>query len=278
MEVTKQQMTEMQDLIRVGTQNIGCKEVDSVNSRAIYEYLNVQTKYADWIKRAIDKYGFVEWVDFQLLKNENSNSNNPMLDYIVTLDMAKELCMVSNTPNGRVVRQYFIRIERSKPELSYDQIMNQALLMSKERMEAAERKNLALLGANNLLIGKNQVLYEEVADAKEEIIERDKAVEFLSDRSEAVGIATWAGLMFNIQGIDIGERRLFVVLRALGYLTMSTNQPKQIYKEQKLFVTKQSTYINSRGQEVLAQPTPMVTQKGIDKLTPIIRDYVLING
>ena len=63
--------------------------VNSVNSREIYEYLEVGTKYADWIKRAIDKYDFVDGEDFIVLKN--GNGTNAFIDYIVTMDMAKEL-------------------------------------------------------------------------------------------------------------------------------------------------------------------------------------------
>ncbi len=39
----------------------------------------------------LNEYGFEEGVDYILLKNEKSNSNNPMMDYIVTIDMAKEV-------------------------------------------------------------------------------------------------------------------------------------------------------------------------------------------
>ncbi|KLD96729.1 hypothetical protein AA20_11575 [Aliarcobacter butzleri L348] len=49
--------------------------------------------------------------DYIIVKNDE-NSGRPREDYIVTLDMAKELCMVSNTEKGRKVRKYFIEVEK----------------------------------------------------------------------------------------------------------------------------------------------------------------------
>jgi len=111
----------MDNIIPILDNKIGT-ELNSVNSRDIYKYLQVATKYADWIKRAIDKYEFVENEDFTILKN--GNGSNAFLDYIVTLDMAKELCMVSNTPNGKETRKYFISIEKQaqKPLTVIEQI------------------------------------------------------------------------------------------------------------------------------------------------------------
>ena len=44
-----------------------------IGSRPII-HTEVKTKYADWIKRAIDKYGFEEGIDFTILKNGNGNN------------------------------------------------------------------------------------------------------------------------------------------------------------------------------------------------------------
>ena len=88
-------------------------EVNSVNSRDVYEYLEIDTKYATWIKRAIDKYDFEEDVDYVILKNGNNPlGGRPEKDYLVTMDMAKELCMISNTPKGKETRKIFIQADK----------------------------------------------------------------------------------------------------------------------------------------------------------------------
>jgi len=85
-------------------------EVNSVNSRVLHDDLGVKTEYSKWIKRAIEKYGFVENEDYAVVKN--GDGNNAFKDYIVRLDMAKELCMVANTPKGKETRKYFIKVEK----------------------------------------------------------------------------------------------------------------------------------------------------------------------
>jgi len=143
----------------INRQVIGTEEVTAVNSREVYNYLEVVTKYPDWIKRAIDKYGFVEGEDFQLLKNEKSNSNNPKIDYIVSLDMAKELCMVSNTVKGKETRKYFIKVEK---EANKPMSQVEIALMTLQKTIDNEKKQLELEVKTNKVI-------EEVQDVKASI-------------------------------------------------------------------------------------------------------------
>jgi len=98
----------MNDLIQIKQTQIGAENVNSVNSREIYTYLEIDTKYNDWINRAIDKYDFEENVDYSKMSNGTARG----IDYIVSIDMAKELCMVSNTPKGKETRKYFISVEK----------------------------------------------------------------------------------------------------------------------------------------------------------------------
>ncbi|PAF46753.1 hypothetical protein BKH41_08570 [Helicobacter sp. 12S02232-10] len=89
--------------------------------------------FSTWIKDRINKYGFVENEDFIILKTSQSpilfdspnlanhhlvngtQLQNPKLggdrkslDYILTLDTAKEFSMLENNDKGRRVRKYFI--------------------------------------------------------------------------------------------------------------------------------------------------------------------------
>lgn len=86
----------------------------TVNSRLLYNALQVNTKFADWIKRRIDEYEFVENEDYEVfLKFEkNLSGGRPVAEYAITLDMAKELAMVERNQYGRAVRRYFIEIEK----------------------------------------------------------------------------------------------------------------------------------------------------------------------
>lgn len=103
----------MTNLIPITKNEIGNTELNSVNAREIHNYLKVNTKFADWIKRAISKYDFKENVDYVcFLKNEKAGNNAISKDYIVTLDMAKELAMLENNLKGKETRKYFIACEK----------------------------------------------------------------------------------------------------------------------------------------------------------------------
>lgn len=99
----------MNSLIQITKNMINGTEINSVNAREIHEFLKVKTKFADWIKRAIEKYDFVENQDFSILKN--GNGSNAFIDYIVTLEMGKELAMLENNPKGKEIRKEFIDFE-----------------------------------------------------------------------------------------------------------------------------------------------------------------------
>lgn len=117
----------MNDLIKIEKSiYINGTEINSVNAREIHEYLKVKTKFADWIKRAIEKYDFIENQDYAILKN--GNGNNAFIDYLVSIDMAKELAMIENNPKGKETRKYFINFEKKGKELINQQSQEIQLL------------------------------------------------------------------------------------------------------------------------------------------------------
>ena len=100
----------MQNIIKVTKNEIGNAELNSVNARDIHNYLQVKTRFNDWINRAITKYDFKENIDFYSFLSKTSG--RPEKEYIVTMDMAKELAMLENNPKGKETRKYFIDCEK----------------------------------------------------------------------------------------------------------------------------------------------------------------------
>lgn len=95
--------------------------VPTVNARELHAYLEVKTRFNDWITSRIRMYGFVQDIDFVIFTefsvkiNEDGSTDGrgaPATEYYITLDMGKELGMVERTTKGREVRQYFIQCER----------------------------------------------------------------------------------------------------------------------------------------------------------------------
>jgi phage anti-repressor protein len=82
-----------------------------INAREMHEFLEVNWKFADWIQRRLEKYRFVESEDFFRFPGK-STGGRPTTEYLLTIDVAKELAMVENNVQGRQARKYFIECEK----------------------------------------------------------------------------------------------------------------------------------------------------------------------
>lgn len=98
----------MNELIKV-TQNNNGEQL--VNAKDLHDFLQVKSKFADWIKNRIKKYGFIENVDYTTI-SKNLENGGREVEYIITLSVAKELSMVENNSRGREARLYFIECEK----------------------------------------------------------------------------------------------------------------------------------------------------------------------
>lgn len=109
----------MDQLISLQNKLLAEVPVQTVNARDLHAFLQVRRDFSNWIRSRIEKYGFVENQDFvsiETLSSPNlaSSKSRPqkMVDYHLTLDMAKELSMVENNDQGRQARRYFIEAEK----------------------------------------------------------------------------------------------------------------------------------------------------------------------
>lgn len=90
----------------------------TLSARELYEFLEVKANFTDWIKRRIEKYDFSENVDFTKVSLISQNceikkgGDRKSVNYIITLGMTKELCMIENNEKGKEARRYFIECER----------------------------------------------------------------------------------------------------------------------------------------------------------------------
>lgn len=103
-----------------------------INARDVHRLLKVGRDYSTWIKARIKQAGFIENQDFVIVENlsspELASANNEQLspmarpqkliDYIVSLDMAKHLCLMEKNEIGRAVRQHFIDAERQLKQVA----------------------------------------------------------------------------------------------------------------------------------------------------------------
>ena len=109
------------ELIKTTGITLNGDKITAVNARDLWKFLESKQEFANWIKDRIRKYGFKEGLDFTVDKIINGENKGRFAankgrfaanEYLITLDMAKELAMVENNERGRQARQYFIEVEK----------------------------------------------------------------------------------------------------------------------------------------------------------------------
>ncbi len=97
-------------------------EEPTVSGRELHALLEIETRYNDWFPRMCE-YGFQEGKDFCPILSKSSGGR-PATDHAITIQMAKELCMLQRTAKGKRCRAYFISCEEAWN--SPDKIMERA--------------------------------------------------------------------------------------------------------------------------------------------------------
>lgn len=106
-----------------------------INASYVYRLLKVGRDYSKWIKARIEQAGFIENQDYITVQNstiglpklasentvhflrdkmgeqKETRGGHNRFDYIISLDMAKHLCLMEKNEIGRAVRQHFIDAE-----------------------------------------------------------------------------------------------------------------------------------------------------------------------
>ena len=108
----------MNELIALNQSSINGEVQQTVNARELHAFLQSKQDFSTWIKNRVEQYDFVENQDYTLLhkKMEQVSGAKHLIEYYITLDMAKELAMVERNDKGKQARQYFIDCERKLRE------------------------------------------------------------------------------------------------------------------------------------------------------------------
>lgn len=136
----------MNELIKIQVKN----DRQLVSARDLYKGLEIKTRFSLWVKQNFK--GFENGEDFMSVVTTTDMPNGgtkQIQDYLVTIDMAKEICMMSKTEKGKEVRKYFIQVE--KDWNSPDMIMHRALEVSNSRIKLLTAKNQSLANKNKNL-------------------------------------------------------------------------------------------------------------------------------
>lgn len=134
----------MTDMIHIDTAQFGDEEIQAVSARDLYEYLGARKdNFSRWCKRNILDNAFaIEWEDY-IIQTPSDESN----DYILRIDFAKKLSMITDTPKWNEVRQYFLDVEKKykkvvaeiKTPKTYLEALREAVAIQ-ERLELTSGK------------------------------------------------------------------------------------------------------------------------------------------
>lgn len=207
-----------------------------VSARDLHKALEVTDRFSRWFDRML-AYGFEENVDFLGREIFHTQAKTTVQDYVLKMDMAKEIAMLQRNEKSKEVRKYFIQVE--KDFNSPEKIMARALLMADQKVHKLEAQ-----------------------------IEADKPKVIFADAVSASHTSILVGDLAKLisqNGYKIGANRLFSWLRENGYLIKkqgaSWNMPTQKSMDLKLFEIKETNIQHADG-HISINKTPKVTGKG----------------
>jgi anti-repressor protein len=190
-------------MLQIQNTKINNQEINAVSARELHANLELRTEFTNWTKQFLGD--FIQDIDF--VRNEgklNPTNNVPLIDYLFTLDMAKQIAMLTRTAKGKEIRLYFIECEKKLKQQPIKVPTNfiEAMTLALEQAKLLEQQTLLL---------EEQKPQVEFANA-------------VANTCDSITIGGYAGLLAS-SGYDIGQNRLFTWLRDNGYLTTRNNRP-----------------------------------------------------
>lgn len=201
----------MEELIKVQVKN----DRQLVSARDLYKGLEIKTRFSLWVKQNFKVFeegqDFTSVVTTTEVQNNGGTQRRELQDYLLTIDTAKELCMMSKTEKGKEVRKYFIQVEKNWN--SPDMIMHRALEVSNNRIK--------------LLTAKNQSLANQNKDLQDKI-DRDADDVLFSHAirysNHSIKIRELAAILTQ-NGFQIGQNQLYQLLRLEHYISKHGTLP-----------------------------------------------------
>jgi anti-repressor protein len=231
----------MTELIKV---DVNENQEQVLSARELHERLGIAQRFTDWFKYQSERLCLKDGQDFITILGE-STGGRPSIDYIVTIDIAKHLCMMSGGEKAHQIRDYFIQVEKAWN--SPDQVMARALQIAQKQI-ASYKNQVALLKPK-------AEFFDQVASSR-----------------DAIDIGTAAKVLH----LGIGRNKLFEILRQEGVL-MNNNQPYQKYIDCGYFRTIEQKYNKPDGSVNINIKT-LVYQKGLNYIKKLVEEKCLVRG
>lgn len=207
-----------------------------VSARELHKGLELTTRFSKWVRQNFSM--FVEGIDFTSVTGVtvvNNGAKRELQDYALTVSMAKELSMMSQTPQGQTFRRYFIMIEDKW----------------NSPMEVVKRGYTFLMDENKQLKLENEQMKAPAMLGQA-----------VSGSDDSISVGNFAKVLRQ-RGIKTGQNRLFDWLRTHGYLIAMGkryNSPTQRAMELGIMEVRETVITTNHGSKT--RFTPLITGKG----------------
>ena len=218
----------MNELIPLHSQTIGGNAAETVNARELHAFLEVQTRFNDWIKKRIGDYDFVENQDFVCVTEKKVTQRadgqigvSVSNEYFVSVGMAKELAMVERNEKGKQARRYFIECEKklNSTTTTQVQVVGKAEDATRAALLLSQHLNIKGPALETFLVTTVENITGVEIPYRPLIEQRTYSAKELGD---VLGIsANKVGRIANAHGLKTDE---FGML----YLSKSEHGPKQV--------------------------------------------------
>ena len=233
----------MNALIKVNYENA---ERPTVMGRELHEALKIETPYKKWFDRMCE-YGFIENEDYSVMDIFVPNSNGGKQSHTVhqlTLDMAKELCMIQRTPEGKRFREYFIEVEKA---------WNDPVLVMGRALEVAKNRNNELLAnvaqlENTIAIQTQQITELQPKASYYDVVLNSKDLLSIGKIAKDFGkSAVWLNKWLHEQGIQYKQGELWLLYQKYAEQGYTSTKTQPYNGDDGMVHTKVHTYWTQKG-------------------------------
>lgn len=228
----------MDELIKINYDS----ERPTVNGRDLHDALQIKTSYKDWFPRMCE-YGFSEGADFCSFLSESSGGR-PAVNHQLTIDMAKQLCMIQRTEIGRKFRRYFIQVEEAwnSPEA----VMARALQFANHQLALLKRQNMKL--TDTIAVQNQQILEMQPKVSYYDVVLNCKDLISTSAIAKDYGkSAIWMNRYLHKKGVQFKQSDTWLLYQKYAQKGYTSTKTHSYHGSDGKVHTKVHTYWTQKG-------------------------------